>query len=70
MLSYIPHLMSTAAKSRAGRKKLGKETVTFRLLPSTRSLLEKVPLGELRFLSLSDYCEQAILAQLKKDGIR
>jgi hypothetical protein len=49
---------------------LAKKTVTLGLLPSTKALLGKVPLGELQFSSLSAYCEKAILAQLKKDGIQ
>jgi hypothetical protein len=62
--------MAAEGKTKAGRKKTGKKTVTLRLTPSTKELLEKVPLGELQFSSLSAYCEKAILAQLKKDGIK
>jgi hypothetical protein len=62
--------MASEGRAKAGRKKTGKKTVTIRLSLSTKELLDKVPLGEIQFPSLSAYCEKAILAQLKKDGIK
>ena len=63
-------VMALHGRDKAGRKKTGKKTVTIRLALSTKELLDKVPLGEFQFPSLSAYCEKAILAQLKKDGIK
>jgi hypothetical protein len=62
--------MTSQGKDKPGRKKTGKKTVTIRLSLSTKQLLDKVPFGEFQIASLSAYCEKAILAQLKKDGIK
>ena len=57
------------AKSPKGRKKTGKVTVTLRFYRETKDLLEKAAV-ETRSSSLSEYAERAVLAQVKKDGIK
>jgi hypothetical protein len=51
-----------------GRRSTGKITVTLRLLPETKERLEKAA-TQFNLDSVSEYAENAILTQLKKDKI-
>jgi hypothetical protein len=60
-------IKEAAPKKRAGRPKLNKENVSFRLLTATRHRLDKA-LAVTR-LNLSAYIQLAIEEQLKRDKI-
>jgi hypothetical protein len=61
------NLKEAAPKRRAGRPKLNKENVSFRLLTTTRDRLDRA-LGVTQ-MNLSAYIQLAIENQLKKDKI-
>ena len=56
-------------KKGPGRRATGKITITVRVRPETKKCLEKAA-TQLNLDSSSEYVEEAILAKLKKDGIR
>jgi hypothetical protein len=56
-------------RKRPGRRTTGKITVVVRMLPETKTRVEKAA-REFNLDSTSEYVEKAILAQLKKDGIK
>lgn len=54
--------------AKAGRRKTGKITVSVRLSPQTKALLEKAA-ERFRLDSVSAYVEEAVLDRLKRDKI-
>jgi predicted transcriptional regulator len=54
--------------SKTGRRKTGKITVSVRLSPETKALLDKAA-EQFRLDSFSAYVEEAVLERLKRDKI-
>jgi uncharacterized protein (DUF1778 family) len=55
------------AKKKPGRRKIGKQTITFRFFPTTKRLLRKAARKAKK--QISEYAEAAIQRQIREDGI-